>query len=1146
MLTLRTAAQLLARAGSFAALRPIAQTLGFHAPAPLDAATRRTFGLDALVSRAEFVRGPGAMRLLLAELRPASEHDVRARTQRVAAALCRTAPDRHWCLVVLAPRHAGTDLPDPNGPFAGTSLYLATVATGRQGLRLAALRVECQRVLDSDAETLRALAAVQEQDDLLRHARFSDILRRDALGHRFYRALEGAVGTLATSMRRTGRSAHSDAAGPSREERRELALLCASRCLFLAFLEAKGWLDGRRDFLLHHTVATLEAGGHLHRRLLRPLFFGTLNTPQRHRAAVARAFGAVPFLNGGLFAPTPLERRHHQWHFTDDALTHLVVAVIDRHRFTAHEDSAQWSEAAVDPEMLGRAFEGLMGTTERKRSGSYYTPPTLVAQTVHAALSAFLGDLPDGMLDGTAGHGEASATPTTPIRDDDATRLRERIASLRIIDPACGSGAFLVHMLETLDHLLARLGDPRDAHSRRRDLLSRSIFGVDRQPMAVWLCELRLWLSVVIECQATHTDRIPPLPNLDHHIRVGDTLAGGAFRFAASGARPLARLRERYARASGARKQQLADTLDREERSRAVAELHRRREALQHERRLLLTALRGRDLFGERRRPLHGERARLLVLKERSRELSTESHRLRLGAALPFRFASMFADVAGEGGFSLVIGNPPWVRPHALPAGEREWLRREFRVMRAAAWREGAARAGAGAGFAAQADLAAAFIERSLHLLAPGGILGLLVPAKLWRTLAGGGVRRLLLEDSELCTLHDWSDAPALFDAATYPSLVVTRRARAGTHTAAAAPPLPGASPVRRARRHRAPVPPVVHCGVTRRRTVRFERTAASLSLQGDPDAPWILLPPAAHAAFEAMRSAGVPLAQTALGRPLLGVKCGCNAAFLVHAEEHDDEQATITTLAGPPRQAVVERMLLRPALRGEDIGSAQHAPVSVSQAAAGPDQRDLRVLWTHDAHGLPLRELPPATTRWLAQWRSRLQGRRDARRVHPWWALFRTEAARSDLPRLVWADIARTMRCTVLPAGDPTVPLNSCYVMRLPSLDDAYALQALLTSSVANAWLGVLAEPARGGFRRFLGWTVAALPVPRDWPRAVRLLEAFGKALSRASPHRGPILPPATAHDPVTTAALEAAVLQAYQLPASLISPLMEWHLNA
>ena len=1095
MLTLRTAALALARADSPAALIDIARLIGFrHPPLTADAGLCRTLGVASLVTTGQLLEGPGMLRLFCAlrtdEPPTTLGTEWREDTRHLAAALCRQAPDRYWMVLLLDPSRR--------------TLCLATATPEGSGVQIAALQVDTQRVLDSDAETVRALAAVTETeaDDLLRHTRFTEILRRDALGHRFYRALEQVVTGLAASLVATRTGLRT----PSPAERRELALLCASRCLFLAFLEAKGWLDHRRDFLLHHCVRVLEHGGRLHDQLLRPLFFGTLNTPRSQRAPAALVFGNVPFLNGGLFAPTALEKRFRAWHFGDDAITTLVASLLDKYRFTAHEESVHWSEAAVDPEMLGRAFEGLMANDERRRSGSFYTPPALVAYAVRAALGAAFADSPAlvALLDGLATNRSAVAKALAAA---ECTGLRGRLEALRVLDPACGSGAFLVHVLETLDALLAALHDPRDAHTRRRDLLARCLFGVDRQPMAVWLCELRLWLSVVIECHETDALRIPPLPNLDHHIRTGDSLAGGCFRFAPPSARTLSSLRERYARASGARKQRIAGTLDREERARAVAELSRRRTAMHEERRTLLTVLRGRDLFGQRRRVQRAERLRLEALRKHTRALQTESQRVQLGAALPFRFAAMFADVAAAGGFNLVVGNPPWVRPHAMPSQEREWLRREFRVMRHAAWHHGAARAGAGTGFAAQADLAAAFVERSVQLLAPNGVIGLLVPAKLWRTLSGGGVRRLLLEAVQLRLLHDWSDAPALFDAATYPSLVVAQR-----------PSLPSAGA------HAVGPAATVRCAITTQRTVHFERPTASLSLQGDPGAPFVLLPPAAYQAFEAMRFAGPPLAASALGRPLLGVKCGCNAAFLVHAEEHHDDAATVSALIGPPRQGVIERALLRPALRGESIGAAD--------GHEGPTPRDVRVLWTHDANGVPLRTLPPATTRWLAQWRPRLQARGDAKVTQPWWTLFRTEAARADSPRVVWADIGRRLRSTVLTVGDPTVPLNSCYVLRTPTAADALTVHALFASTIVNAWLHVLAEPARGGFRRYLGWTVATLPTPADWPRAVRLLRPLGAALMCQGAAR---------HHAI--AALDAAVLEAYQLTPVLVSPLLEWY---
>jgi SAM-dependent methyltransferase len=1106
VLTIKSAAQLLAGADSLDALLPIVRLLGYSGdPLHLTSGARRDLAVHDLARAARLVSGPGALRCLIAQLRPPLDLgpalDLRERTRLLASSLLRQAPTRLWLVAALE--------------HDGHTLCLATVTDSPHGPRVAALRLDRRRVLDSDADTLRALAAITEDDPLLRHARYSDILRRDALTLRFYRALEQAVAGLADSLAPAPRARRAPA--PTVDERRELALLCTSRLLFLAFLEAKGWLDDRRDFLLHHTLRALEQGGSLHDRLLRPLFFGTLNTPRTHRAPVARAFGQVPFLNGGLFTPTTLEKRRRPWHFSDDALTALTTGVLDRYRFTAREDSNSWSEAAVDPEMLGRAFESLMSTDERRRSGSFYTPPHLVSQVVRDALQTALPGLPSHLLDD---HGGEHPLPSAAA----ATRLRDAVLAMRVLDPACGSGAFLVHTLERFDRLLAATGDTRPSHLRRRELLTRTIFGVDRQPLAVWLCELRLWLSVVIDCHEPDISRIAPLPNLDHHIRVGDSLAGGTFDFVPPGGSALTRLRTRYVRSSGRRKQAVAQQLDQEERHRALAELDRRHEAVRHEREALLQMLRARDLFGQRRRVSAVERARASALRDQARALITQRRRLAMGAALPFRFGTMFADVAAQGGFTLVLGNPPWVRPHAMPVAERQWLRLEFRSMRHASWLEGAARAGAGTGFAAQADLAVAFIERSLQLLAPAGTLALLVPAKLWRTLSGGGVRRLLLGDAQLRAVYDWSDAPAQFDAATYPSLVVATRGRTALReTLLPSEPWPtpehaAARPSTRTASSASDTP--VQIAIVRRHTTRFVVPPAAISLGGDPGAPWVLLPPPAHAAFETLRRSGTPLAATAMGRPLLGVKCGCNAAFLASGR------------LVVPRQGVIERTLLRPALRGEAIGRASRRTASSTGTSAAAHEA-LRIVWTHDPFGAPLKSLPPATTRWLAHWRPRLSARKDARHRQPWWTLFRTEAANHDLARVVWADIGRQLRTEVLRPGDPTVPLNSCYVVRTPSLDDAFALSALLQSTIAGAWLDCLAEPARGGFRRYLGWTVAAFPVPVDWRRAAALLAPYGRAFaSGAFETNGDAL-----------AELDETVAHAYAVPISELFPLLDWY---
>lgn len=1149
MLTLRAAANLLSQADSLPALAPIVQALGFSHAERVPPATLRTLGIDTLVQRARAARGVGRHRCLCAELsaspmvRPApviasaatqinvdspavrsdigspaafttfGGLDARELTRELCVTLAAGAPERDWLVIAL--------------DSTLNVLCIALIARHPHGTRVSALRVDRRRVVDSDADTLRALAAITETEPALRFARFLDVLGRDALSARFYRALNGIVTTLAATA--TGHA--------TPVERRELALLFTSRCLFLAFLEAKGWLNYDPQFLLHHTTACLERGESVHTHFLRPLFFGTLNTPRAQRAPHAKAFGALPFLNGGLFAPTPLERRRRTLVFANDALVALIGDLFVRYRFTAHEDSTQWSEAAIDPEMLGRAFESLMEVDERHQSGTYYTPPELVATVITQALRVAMPALPDNALTNTQ----------TPLALSPETR--EQLSALRMLDPACGSGAFLVYALEQLASLHARSGDTRPMYEIRRAVLTSSIFGVDRNPIAVWLCELRLWLSMVIECTETDIARIPPLPNLDHHIRVGDSLAGGTFQYGPGSARRLTTLRDKYTRATGTRKRVLAEALDREERQRAIAECYRIADSVQHDRRALLDHLRTRDLFGQRQPRAHHDSKRLEQLKARAREVHTQRRRLELGGALPFRFAAHFADVAANGGFPLIIGNPPWIRPHALPLAERARLKSTYHSMRQAAWKNGAARAGAATGFAAQADVSVAFVEQSGQLLAHGGVMALLVPAKLWRTLSGGGLRHWLHDHVTIRAVNDWSESPALFDAAVYPSLVVAERFRGPvvpasirsvataslplTTNASASNVFPANIFASNTTTTRVPkrVPPLTQVSVHSHRGLRqFTIPESSLSFDGDPAAPWLLLPTAVRTAFDQLRHAGPALGDSPLGRPTLGVKCGCNAAFLVHAEELDDDLARVSATN---RHATIERQLLRPALRGEAVAAWGHTPPLESP------HHDLRIIWTHHADGSPLRSLPPATTRWLAHWRPRLQRRRDARAKQPWWTLFRTDAARYETPRVVWADIARTMRPVVLPAGDPTVPLNSCYVLRTASLDDAWAICALLSSPVAAAWFAALAEPARGGFHRYMGWTVATLPVPRDWLSVRPTLAKFGKVYLNSGAGSG------EAHHSAmdrTTLHLEIAA-HAYGLTVADVQPLVHWY---
>jgi hypothetical protein len=415
-------------------------------------------------------------------------------------------------------------------------------------------------------------------------------------------------------------------------------------------------------------------------------------------------------------------------------------------------------------------------------------------------------------------------------------------------------------------------------------------------------------------------------------------------------------------------------------------------------------------------------------------------------------------------------------------------LRARYSVYRDAAWEPGARGGHASRGFSAQVDLAALFVERSVGLASPRGSVALLLPAKLWRSLAGGGVRRLLSDRAQLRAIEDWSDAPSSFDAAVYPSVLIVSRSASA---------------------------PELIAGV-RKRSLELEWKGAPESIRlarDDPASPWLLLPPDVRAAFDRIAAHGAPLGESALGRATLGVKCGCNDAFMVDAV---DELADVISVEHQGRHGTIERDMLRPLLRGDAV-AAWSIPHTRSS-----------IVWTHTTRGAPLIVLPAGAAKWLAPWRRQLTNRTDLRGGAIWWTLFRTEGADSTRTRVVWSDFGRIPRAAILPLGDPTVPLNSCYVVSCDDARDALALTALLNGPLAAAWLNAIAEPARGGWHRYLAWTVSLLPLPRDWERAREVL--------------APLAERALLGKPPTADELLVAACHAYRLRQSDVAPLIAW----
>ncbi len=576
-------------------------------------------------------------------------------------------------------------------------------------------------------------------------ARAADALSGEAVGHRFFREFKATLDRMADGMPTALRG----------DDRRSLALLQLTRVLFLYFVQAKGWLAGRDRFLSEQVDRCLAGGRQLHRDLLRPLFFGTLNRAPADRTRGAAGFGSIPFLNGGLFEPHPLER-----HLRGDIPNALWREAFDRLFERFHFVVTEQGGGGIAPDMLGRVFEGVMAPDVRRASGTYYTPAALVRSMIDSALVALAA--------GRLGCDESAAERRLRDRDPAIVSV---LTELSLLDPAVGSGAFLLGALDRLASLTAP--DGRPTPSDRRRILQRNLFGVDRSAAAVRLTELRLWLAVIADDGADRPERVEPLPNLDCLVRQGDSLfepVGGVRLPTADPALAdaVAGLRQRLVSATGPAKRELARALRLAECRAAEASLRAGEADARARVAECVLAARCRNLFGERRGMDRELAAQLTQARADLRALRGARRTLTRDRELPwFHYQSHFADVFATGGFDLVVGNPPWLRAEQIPAEMRQRLAGRYRW-----WRR------SGTAYGNRPDLAVAFLERAVELAAPGAVVAMLVPAKLATAGYGAAARHALAASTTLIHVVDLTGQPdAAFDATVYPLAVVARKA---------------------------------------------------------------------------------------------------------------------------------------------------------------------------------------------------------------------------------------------------------------------------------------------------------------------------------------------------------------------------------
>ncbi|KAF0178662.1 MAG: hypothetical protein FD164_2181 [Nitrospirae bacterium] len=573
-----------------------------------------------------------------------------------------------------------------------------------------------------------------------------------------------------------------------------------------------------------------------------------------------------------------------------------LIDILDSYKFTIDENTPVEEEIALDPELLGKVFENLLAsynpetqTTARKQTGSFYTPREIVNYMVDESLIACLPSKV-AMADGDARIRHLLSYTEEPhqFADAEVDALIDAIDDLKILDPACGSGAFPMGILHKLAFILGkldphndkwrekqrqkaiketeeayRIGEQEERQKRLLDiddafennasdygrklyLIENCIFGVDIQPIAVQIAKLRFFISLIVD-QQINPDRgnhgVRPLPNLETKFVAANTLIG------------IEKPKVLHLSMN------LVDIERTEKELKMVRERH-----------FAARTQQTKNKWRDEDKRLRSTIAELLKEdgwdNEVARKLAEWNPYDQNASAAFFDPKWMFGITDG---FDVVIGNPPYVRHEAIKDSKPQ-LQKQFAAF-----------------YCGTADLYTYFYKRGLEMLKPSGHLCFIAPNKFMRTGYGKNTRRLLAGEATPKVVIDFGELP-VFEAGTDPSIILVEKKKAAGEMFTAAI-IKTAAEIER-----------VQETVALR---GFRMPASALSADG-----WTLEHADVLALMEKMRSTGTPLGEYVEGKLYYGIKTGLNEAFVI------DLATRQRLIDEDPKSAE----LIRPWLRGRDI----------------------------------------------------------------------------------------------------------------------------------------------------------------------------------------------------------------------------------
>jgi hypothetical protein len=336
-------------------------------------------------------------------------------------------------------------------------------------------------------------------------------------------------------------------------ERRWYASVLLHRLMFIWFLQKKFFLDNGDECYLQNKLDASPAGKNLYYSgFLRTLFFEGFAKPEESRSPeVNKLLGKIRYLNGGLFLPHLVEKKWDSITVPDAAFANLF-ALFGRYSWNLN-DSPGGKDDEINPDVLGYIFEKYIN---QKEFGAYYTRPEITEYLCERTIHQLILDAVNGGYAGVSpveGHDHDARVSFATIGDlllglDAPLCVRlldEILPKLSLLDPACGSGAFLVAAMKTLidiyaavfgrievlgnRDLLVRMQKIRKEHASvayyiKKRIITDNLFGVDIMEEAVEIAKLRLFLALV--ASATRAEELEPLPNIEFNIMSGNSLIG--------------------------------------------------------------------------------------------------------------------------------------------------------------------------------------------------------------------------------------------------------------------------------------------------------------------------------------------------------------------------------------------------------------------------------------------------------------------------------------------------------------------------------------------------------------------------------------------------------------------------------------------